>query len=396
MELRFADRVKNLKGNAIREIFKLLENPEVISFAGGNPDPATLECERVKKFAAKALSAPDGWRLLQYGSTEGYLPLRKAMCKYVERCGIFGMQLENNLIVSGGQQAIDLTLKAFINKGDTVLVEDPTYLAVLHICKTYEANVAGVKSEDDGFDLFDLEAKMKALRPKVFYAVPNFSNPTGKTLSAAKRKAIAELAAKYDVIVLEDDPYRELRYSGEPQPAIKSFDKTGHVLYATSFSKTIAPALRVGAVFGAPEIIRKLVIGKQAVDVHTASLTQAVVLEYLQNGVLEKHIAECVPLYREKRDAMVEAIRECFPADFRFVVPEGGLFLFGTFESGLSAKALFSRAVEEYKVAYVCGNDFFADGRGDNCVRLNFSNATLENIRIGVERLAELFGKEGK
>ncbi len=395
MELRLADRVRNLKGNAIREIFKLLENPEVVSFAGGNPAPDTLECGRVREFADRALSAPDGWKILQYGSTEGYLPLRKSMLKYVERCGIFGMELDNNLIVSGGQQAIDLTLKAFVNKGDTVLVEDPTYLAFLHIAKTYEANIVGVASEDDGFDLADLEEKMKKYRPKVLYAVPNFSNPTGKTLPAEKRKAIAALAEQYDVIVLEDDPYRELRYSGEPQPAIKSFDRSGHVLYATSFSKTIAPALRVGAVFGAPEVVRKLVIGKQAADVHTATLPQAIVNEYLKDGIIETHIAECVSLYREKRDAMVAAIREHFPEDFRYVVPEGGLFLFGTFTSGLSAKALFPAAVEKYKVAYVCGNDFFADGRGDNCVRLNFSMASVENIRAGIERLGNMFKNRG-
>ena len=395
MELRLADRVKDLKGNAIREIFKLLENPEVISFAGGNPAPETLECGRVRAFADKVLSAPDSWKILQYGSTEGYLPLRKSMLKYVERCGIFGMQLENNLIVSGGQQAIDLTLKAFVNKGDTVLVEDPTYLAFLHIAKTYEANIVGVASEDDGFDLADLEDKMKKYRPKVLYAVPNFSNPTGKTLPAEKRRAIAALAEKYDVIVLEDDPYRELRYSGQPQPAIKSFDTSGHVLYATSFSKTIAPALRVGAVFGAPEVVRKLVIGKQAADVHTVTLSQAIVNEYLQDGILDAHIAECTELYRGKRDAMVRAVGAYFPDSFRYVVPEGGLFLFGTFTDGLSAKALFTTAVEKYQVAYVCGNDFFADGRGDNCVRLNFSMASLERIEDGIARLGKMFHNKG-
>ena len=395
MELHLADRVKDLKGNAIREIFKLLENPEVISFAGGNPAPETLECDRVRAFADEILSEKDGWKVLQYGSTEGYLPLRKALLDYVTRVGIRDLTLDECLVVSGGQQAIDLMSKAFLNKGDVVLVEDPTYLAVLHILKTYEAKAVGVRSEDDGLDLADLEDKVRTCHPKFLYVVPNFSNPAGKTLSAAKRKAIAELAERYDFLVLEDDPYRELRYSGEPVPSIKSFDRSGHVVYATSFSKTIAPALRVGGAFGHADIIRKLVIGKQATDVHTATIPQAIVCKYLVTGAIWDHIRDIVPMYREKRDAMVRAVRQNFPEDFRFVVPEGGLFLFGEFTGGLSAKALFHTAVEQYKVAYVCGNDFYADGRGDNSVRLNFSNASLEQIETGIRRLGEMFRKRG-
>ena len=395
MAYSFADRMQNLEGNAIREIFKLLENPEVISFAGGNPDPAALECGRVRQFADEILSAPDGWKVLQYGSTEGYLPLRQALLSYVERVGIRGLELDNCLVVSGGQQAIDLVCKALLNKGDVVLVEDPTYLAVLHILKPYEARAVGVRSEDDGLDLADLEEKVKLHRPKFLYVVPNFSNPSGKTYSLAKRQAIADLAARYDFVVVEDDPYRELRYSGEPLPSVKSFDAAGRVLYVTSFSKTVAPALRVGGAFGDAELVRKLIIGKQAADVHTSSLPQAVVWKYLQTGAIWEHLAEIVPLYREKRDAMVRAVDAYFPADFSYVVPAGGLFLFGTFTEGLSAKALFSTAVNKYRAAYVCGSDFYADGRGDNSVRLNFSNASVDNIEQGIRRLGEMFRKRG-
>ncbi len=389
MEYKFSDRAKNLTGNAIREIFKVLQDKEMISFAGGLPATAFLPKDKVKKYMAECLEE-DTATFLQYGATEGFLPLRKTFLSYLKRTGIEGQDVDNTLIISGGQQGIDLTCKAFINKGDAVLVQDPTYLAVLHILKTYEAKPYGVKSSEDGLDLNDLEEKIKLYNPKFLYLVPNFSNPTGKTLTLKTRQRALEICEKYGVLILEDDPYRELRYSGEALPAIKSFDKTGSVIYLSSISKTIAPALRVGVAVGSEEVIRKLTICKQAVDVHTNTLAQGVVNKFLQNGDIENQLKESIPVYKEKKDAFVSALKKYMPESFKFTDPDGGLFIWGEFTDGTSAKAKFKEALAN-KVAYVCGNDFFADGSGDNTLRLNFSNASLEQIETGVKRLAEIF-----
>lgn len=389
MDYNFSDRLKNLSGNAIREIFKLLANPEIISFAGGLPATECLPIKLVEKFASELLQSDKAPTLLQYGATEGYMPLRLAMINYIKRTGIKDITEDNVLIISGGQQGIDLTLKAFINKGDAILVEDPTYLAVLHIAKTYEANIIGVKSNDDGVDLNDLENNIKKHNPKIFYIVPNFQNPTGKTLPIEKRKKIAEICAKYNVIVIEDDPYRELRYSGEPLPSIKSFDTVGNVVYVTSFSKVISPALRVGAAIADQKVIRKLTIGKQATDVHTVTLSQAIVERFISDDTLDNWTNRNIPIYREKRDIMISAIKEYMPKSFSHTNPDGGLFIWGEFDKSIDVTKLFKKAIEN-KVAYVSGVDFFAGDKGQNCIRLNFSNATKENLVIGIKRLAEI------
>lgn len=393
MEYNFSDRVKNLSGNAIREIFKLVSRPEVISFAGGLPASDCLPTEQVATFSAQLLS--DGAvarQLLQYGATEGYMPLRVAMTRYLERVGIQGLTTDNVLIISGGQQGIDLTFKAFINKGDVILVENPTYLAVLHIAKTYEAQVIGVDTDSDGVNLESLERAIIKNKPKVFYVVPNFQNPTGITLPVEKRKAIAELSAKYGVMVLEDDPYRDLRYEGRPLPSIKSFDKAGNVLFINSFSKTISPALRVGAIAGEQSVIRKLTIGKQAVDVHTVTLSQAIVLKFIESGELDKVIDKAVPIYRTKKNAMIKCLDKYMPSSFTHTNPDGGLFIWGTFDpaSKINTAELFIKAVEK-NVAYVSGKDFYADGSGLNTLRMNFSGASVEQIEDGIKRLSEIF-----
>ena len=390
MQYNYSDRLKDLSGNAIREIFKLLTKPEVISFAGGLPATNCLPVKQFEEFCSQLLQEK-GAMLLQYGATEGYMPLRLAMINYVKRCGIQNITADNVLIISGGQQAIDLTFKAFINKGDAVLVEDPTYLAVLHIAKTYEAQVFGVNSGDEGIDLVDLEQKIKDKKPKIFYIVPNFSNPTGRTLSAEKRKSIAEICAKYNVMVLEDDPYRELRYFGKPQPSIKSFDTAGNVIYASSFSKTISPGMRVGSAIADPAVIRKLTVGKQAVDVQTVTLMQAVAERFIQDDTLDKHIEKSIPVYREKKVAMIDAIKKFMPSEFKYTDPEGGLFIWGEYPN-VSVKDKFSEAIAN-NVAYIWGTEFYADGRGGDCMRLNFSNASVEQIYTGIERLSKVFKK---
>lgn len=391
MTFEYSDRIRNLSGNAIREIFKLLSQPDVVSFAGGMPATGCLPAADVKRLAAEAVDR-DPVGVLQYGQTEGYLPLRNTFLKFIERVGITGQSLDNLIVISGGQQGIDLACKALLNKGDRVLVQNPTYLAVLHILKTYEAKAVGVRSDEEGLDLGDLEAKIISERPKFVYLVPNFSNPTGKTLSVSSRKKALEICKKHNVLIVEDDPYRELRYSGEHLPAIKSFDEDGGVLYLSSVSKVIAPALRVGLAVGDAGLIRKMTIGKQAADVHTNSLAQAIVNAYISEGLLLPAIARAIPVYREKRDVMLAALGREMPDSFAFTRPDGGLFVWGEFSDGTSAVAKFRAAVEN-KVAFVSGTDFFADGSGENTMRLNFSNATEEQIELGVKRLAEVFKK---
>jgi len=389
MEYNYSDRLKNLGGNAIREIFKLLAQPDMISFAGGMPAADLLPTEAVAEFSDKLLRGPLGKKILQYGETEGYRPLREAAPLLLSRVGIQDVTVDKTLIISGGQQGIDLTLKLFTNKGDVMLVESPTYLAALHIAKTYELNTVGVKSDDDGINVEDLERKIIEYKPKLLYVVPTFSNPTGKTMKVEKRKAIAELTAKYGVIVLEDDPYSELRFEGDVVPAMKTFDKVGNIIYITSFSKTVSPGLRTGYAFAEPEVIRKLTVGKQAVDVHTCALSQAVITEFMTSGLLFENIEKAKPLYKAKKDAMIDGINKYMPKEFKHTNPQGGLFIWGEFEK-LDVVDLFPEVCKK-GVAYVSGNSFYADGSGRNTVRLNYSNATFEQIDKGMKILGDFF-----
>lgn len=389
MTFDFSDRIKDLNANAIREIFKLLAQPDIISFAGGLPANEGLPLEKVKEISYEVLSSDKALQVLQYGATEGYLPFLQSGLEYIKRAGIEGQNLDNIVAVSGGQQSIDLMCKAFLNKGDCVLVEEPTYLAVLHILKTYEAKAIGVKSGDDGLDLEDLEEKIIKNKPKMLYLVPTFSNPTGKTICLEKRKAIAKLCKKYSLVLLEDDPYCELRYDGERLPSIKSFDDDGYVVYTVSFSKTISPGLRTALTVGHKDIIRKLVLGKQATDVHTSSLSQAIVDSYLRKNLMDGYLEKVIPLYKEKKDRMLNKMEELFPKEVTFTKPEGGLFIWVTLPNYMNAKELFTEAVAQ-KVAFVCGDSFYPNGDVTNTFRLNFSNASLAQIDIGIARLAKV------
>lgn len=389
MEYRFSDRIKDLNANAIREIFKLLSKPEIISFAGGLPSNEGLPLNIVKQLSKQVLSSDKALSILQYGATEGYQPLLESGLEYIKRAGIYNQTLENILAISGGQQGIDLMCKAFINKGDVVLVEEPTYLAVLHILKTYQAKPIGVKSNDNGLELEDLEEKIKKYNPKMLYLVPTFSNPTGKTLSEQKREKIANICAKYSLILLEDDPYCELRYDGTYVKSIKSFDKAECVVYVISFSKTISPGLRTALIVGNKDIIRKLTLGKQATDVHTSSLSQAIVNEYLTQGYMDPHLKNIIPIYKEKKDMMLSKMNEYFPKNIKYTKPEGGLFIWVTLPEYMNAKDIFMEAVKN-NVAFVTGDSFYPNENVFNTFRLNFSNATLEQIDTGIKRLAEV------
>ncbi|MEA4927701.1 MAG: PLP-dependent aminotransferase family protein [Candidatus Limiplasma sp.] len=384
----FADRFEGISGSAIRAIFKVLNKPDMISFAGGNPSNEALPNEICAQLASDALLA-DGKRILQYGATEGYPPFRESLLAYLKSNYRFAVEAQNVLPLSGSTQGIDLLCKTLTNPGDTVLVESPTFLGNMQTLRIYQQNLVPVESDDQGVLLDRLENAVKAHKPKLLYIIPTFQNPTGRTLAAERRAPIAEMASRYGFLVIEDDPYRDLRYAGTPLPPIKEFDKTEHVVYMGSFSKIISPGMRVGYMIAQEEIISKCAIGKQGTDLHTANLSQAIVDQYLRRGMLSTHIADIIPGYRAKLNAMLEEL-STFPKGTQYTHPEGGLFLFVTMPEGFDTSALFAKAVER-GVAYVPGTSFYPEGGHLNTLRLNFSNSTLAQIHQGMGMLRELF-----
>lgn len=392
MNYLFSERMSGLSGAATREILKLLTRPEIISFAGGFPATQCLPQKEVQEIAHELLSEGNATAVLQYGTTEGFPQLREEAIKYVATSGITAA-MDEVQVLSGGQQGIDLMCKAFLDKGDVVLVENPTYLTALQIFASYQAKVVGVASDANGLDLEDLENKIIQYKPKFIYVVSTFSNPTGNTYTIANRKAIASMTAKYNVMVLEDDPYSKLRFEGEPVPAIKSFDTAGNIVYITSFSKVLSPGLRVGVAVGNKDVIRKITIGKQGVDVSTSNLSQLIVAKYLSKGYLFPNIQKSLPIYKERKDAMMSAIDRYMPEEYEHTNPEGGLFIWGKLNADINTVELLPRAIER-NVAYIQGTVFYADGSGLNTFRLNFSNADEEKIERGICALGGLMKEE--
>ena len=383
--LTFARRFDGVSGSAIREIFKMIAKPGMISFAGGNPALSALPDETVARIAREVLEQ-DGKRILQYGATEGYPPFLESLMAYVQ--AQLGCDIPAVLPVTGSTQAMDLLCKALINPGDVILVENPSFLGNLQCMHLYEAQLVPVESDEHGLIPEKVEEAMRRHHPKMLYVIPTFQNPTGKTLALERRRPIAELAAKYGVVVAEDDPYRDLRYAGEALPSIKSFDREGWVVFLGSFSKIISPGLRVGFMAGDARILRKCTIGKQSADVHTANLNQAIVDQFLRQNLLPAHIASICDSYREQLDAMLEELR-AFPEGTRYTRPEGGLFVWVELPSGIDAKELLEQAVARH-VAYVPGTHFYCDGGHENTLRLNFSNSTIPQIHEGMAILREL------
>ena len=386
--LTFADRFDGVTGSAIREIFKVLGKPGMISFAGGNPSLAALPDEICAQIAPEVLKA-DGKRILQYGATEGYPPFLESLSEYLVRQYGFDLELNGVLPTTGSTSGMDLLLKAFVNPGDAVLVESPTFLGNMQTLNLYQAKLIPVESDEGGVILSQLEEAIKAHHPKLFYVIPSFQNPSGRTLAADRRKAIYDLAVKYGFLVLEDDPYRDLRYTGEHLPTIKSYDTTGHVAYMGSFSKIISPGMRVGYLVAQKDILRKCTIGKQGTDLHTPNLNQAIVDQFLRRGLLEPHIESIIPAYREKLELMLHEL-DSFPAGTKYTVPEGGLFIWVEMPESFNATELFQAAVD-VGVAYVPGTHFYPYGGHHNTLRLNFSNSTPEQIREGMAKLRKLF-----
>ncbi|MDR1619707.1 MAG: PLP-dependent aminotransferase family protein [Clostridiales bacterium] len=388
----FAKRMDGITGSIIREIFKLLADPEIISFGGGNPAKESFPLETVKAITREILDE-SGAGVLQYGTTEGYSSLPRSYITHIaQKKGLTNLKEDNILITCGSSQGLDLTARVFVDPGDVVLVESPTFLGTLQMLNTYQAKLVPVRMDDEGADINDLEEKVKKYRPKMFYVIPTFQNPTGKTLGRARRESIARLAEKYDFIVMEDDPYGDLRYRGEPLPPIKSFDSCGNVVMLNSFSKILSPGLRVGVAVGDPAIIRKMTVAKQSNDAHTSNLTQAIADAFLKKGLLPGHLAEILPMYTRRLDAMLTGIDAYFPETFTHTSPEGGLFVWGELAGGLDMPALLKAATSQAKVAFIPGQYFYLDpaAMGQNTMRLNFSAAAPERITEGLERLGKL------
>ena len=398
-DYRYSQRTQRMKGSAIRELLKITEQPDIISFGGGLPAPDVFPVKEFQR-ACNYVLEHEGAIALQYGSTEGYTPLREMIARHTKNLGI-SVNLENILITTGSQQALDLLGKIFINRGDRILVESPTYLGALQAWNAYGAEYVTVPIDEHGMITDALEDALR-IGPKFIYALPNFQNPTGSTLSLERRRELVRLADQYGVPIIEDDPYGQLRYEGEDLPPIELIDTesrvengsyTGNVIYLSTFSKILAPGLRLAWVIAPQTVISKLTLAKQGTDLHTSTFNQVVAHEVSQHGFLDKHIKVIQDTYRERRNVMLEALEEQMPEGVHWTHPEGGLFLWATLPEKLNSTELMADAIAE-KVAFVPGESFHPNGGGTNTMRLNFSCMKPDKINEGIARLARVFKKK--
>ena len=388
--MKFAERVGKVKKSYIREILKVTQHPEVISFAGGLPNPDTFPVNEISKASQKVLES-DGKNVLQYSTTEGYEPLRQYICdRYYKR---YKLKVDPSeiLITTGSQQALDLIGKVFLDKEDSVVIEKPGYLGAIQSLSVFEPNFVSVTLEEDGICIKELKEAISKYNPKLYYAVTNFQNPSGLTYSQEKLENVAEILKDTDTIMIADDPYGELRYSGEEVPSIRNFIKENSILLG-SFSKIAAPGLRLGWVCANHEIMDKLITAKQAADLHTSYFSQRVLYQYLIDNDLDEHIAEIRELYKNQQGIMLNAIKEYFPPEVKFTSPEGGMFLWVTLPEGISALSLLDECAKA-NVAFVPGDPFYVDTENVNTMRLNYTNSTEEEIITGIKRLASVIKK---
>jgi 2-aminoadipate transaminase len=392
---RFAQRTRTIKSSAIRELLKLTQRPEVISFAGGLPASELFPVERFSEACHRVMET-NGAAALQYGPTEGYMPLREMIAQNLSRYGILASP-ENVMITSGSQQALDLIAKLLINRGERILVEAPTYLGALQAFNVFGAEYVTVPIDENGLRTDCLEEALRS-GPKFMYLLPNFQNPGGVTMSLERRQEVVYLSNKYGIPIIEDDPYGQLRYEGEHLSPLVMLDRENHrrddhyqlgnVIYLSTFSKTLAPGLRLGWIVAPPEVIVKLVQLKQGADLHTSTFNQIIAYEVARDGFLDEHVKKIRDVYRERRNVMLKALEEFFPAEVSWTHPQGGLFLWVTLPEGMDCRKLFQVAVKE-NVAFVPGDSFYTnDGNGLRNMRLNFSNAKPEQIREGIRRLS--------
>ena len=384
IQWQFSERALQLQSSAIREILKITQRPEIISFAGGLPSPATFPVERMKAAYDKVLS-DNGKVALQYGPTDGYAPLREWIANSLSTEGT-KIVPEQILMVSGSQQALDLLGKVLIDEGSRVLVETPSYLGALQAFSVYRPEFKSVATDEHG--LVPASVADVAAGARLLYALPNFQNPTGRTLSVARRQELVEICARFGVPLIEDDPYGSLSYKGEPMPKMVAMNPDG-VVYMGSFSKVLTPGIRLGYVCAPLPLVRRLEMAKQAADLHTAQLTQMVVHEVIKDGFLDQHIPTIRKLYGDQCQVMLDAMTEHFPASVTWTRPEGGMFIWVTLPKHIDAMKLLDQAIAA-RVAFVPGAPFYANDPATNTMRLSFVTVPPERIREGIAILGKL------
>lgn len=391
MEYKFSDKVSGLQASAIREILKFTADPEVISFAAGNPAPEAFPTEKIAELSAELLR-DDPVLALQYSVTEGYTPLRDYLKEWLSSKDCFHSGSDDLIITSGGQQANELSCKVLLNEGDTLLCESPSFIGSLNAFRSYNVNLVGIDMEEDGINLEKLEYALRTEKNvKILYLIPNFQNPTGRTMSLAKRKAVYELACRYDFIILEDDPYGELRFAGENVPTIKSLDTEGRVIYSSTFSKLISSGFRTGFVSAPAPIIQKIVVCKQVSDVHSNIWAQVICHRFMTTVNVPEHFEKLRGIYRNKCELMCSYIDNTFSKKITYVKPEGGLFIWCTLPDDCDMNEFCTKAVRDYKVAVVPGNSFnIRENEKSSSFRLNYSTPTNEQISTGMEILARM------
>lgn len=385
-QFKYSKRVPADGTDAVGAILQAAADPKIISFAGGLPAPELFPVKEMKATVDKVFEE-HGQEAMQYGAAKGVTALREVIQQHVKEKENVDSELDNVLVTTGSEQALDLVGKAFVDPGDTVLVEQPTYLCALDVFRSYGANFASVEMDEDGMKMDALEEALKANpNTKLIYTVPNFQNPTGRTMTEERRKQLAELAEKYDVYVLEDNPYGEIRFAGQHVPAVKSFDKSGHVLYMSTFSKTLAPGFRLGWLVADKNVVNKLTVLKQSADLHTDNLAQFAVAQFFADNDVDAHVKEISDLYGKRKDLMLEGIKKYFPEGVKYTNPEGGMFLWVEVPGVDDTVELFKECLE-HDVAFVPGDPFFAGEAQPGAFRLNYSNMKEDQIEVGLKRL---------
>lgn len=386
MQIPIARRMDHITASDVRELLKVTEHPEIISLAGGLPAPELFPSAELAEVAHAVLSQ-DGPRALQYSTTEGFPPLRRWIAQRLTQVWNAPFSEDEVLITTGSQQGLDLTAKLFVDSGDVVLCESPTYLAALGAFRVFQPRFVEVPTDDEGMELQALERALVEHRPKLVYIVPHSQNPSGRTWSGERGRAFMRLMARYPVAVVEDDAYYEVRFDGPPLPSLRSYDQHGQVICLGTFSKIASPGIRVGWVAAERSLLARYVLLKQSADLHTSILNQMLVMRWLERGGLEGHLRRIREIYRERRDAMLQALDRHMPAGTSFTRPRGGLFVWIEFPAQVDARELLKRCLQR-QVAFVPGDAFFPNGRRRNTARLNFSNVAPARIHEGVGRLA--------
>jgi len=398
---KFATRIENLGSSVIREILKLTQQPNIVSFAGGLPAPEFFPIDEIEAAYHKILHE-HGKQALQYSVTEGYQPLRELVAQQMsERWGV-SCSPDNVRIVSGSQQGLDNAGKVLINPGDEAIVGEPTYLGIMQAWIAYQPVWVTVPADEHSLDIHAVKDKLKSGVGKLLYTVPTFQNPSGATMLLDRREQLVEAAEKHDLIVMEDNPYGDLRYDGEHLPPLLAIDALAHrggeieggnIIYTGSFSKILAPGLRVGFVIGSQAVLHRMTQAKQGDDVHTSTINQMIAYELGANGFQAEHTKKLIEVYRERRDLMLNLMDELFPPGLKWTRPNGGMFTWVELPESMNAVDLLKKAVEQ-NVAFVPGHAFYANGGGENTFRLNFSNAKPEQIEEGMKLLAGVIRAE--